>query len=127
MADMYDIESQIMSAWNIVDDLKVINEAICEQDLSIDQISNALLGLEQLYALKFERLFKTYEKVLKIQFHDKNLGFKSTLSGNDNIMDCALNQKPVECRFKCPDYQVCDVCQTPAYRDSLDDHDDIPF
>jgi hypothetical protein len=60
----YDLEQQIMECWHITDDIKIVSEEIIEGDLSKDQISNVLLGLEQLYILRFNKLFRTYEQLL---------------------------------------------------------------
>jgi len=35
-----------------------------ERDISKDEISNILLGLEQLYNQKFSRLFSTFEELM---------------------------------------------------------------
>jgi hypothetical protein len=60
----YDLEQQIMECWHITDDIKILCEEIIEGDLSKDQISNVMLGLEQLYAIRFNKLFRTYEQLL---------------------------------------------------------------
>lgn len=60
-----DIETKIMDCWGITNDLKIINEAILEKDLTKDEINNMLLGVELLYELKFQNLFEEYSKLLK--------------------------------------------------------------
>ena len=69
--DRFDFEQQIMSCWNITTDLKDLNEGVIESNLSKDQISNALMGLEQLYQLRFEKLFRQFETL--IQEHAQTL------------------------------------------------------
>lgn len=69
--DRFDFEQQIMSCWNITTDLKDLNEGVLESDLSTDQISNALMGLEQLYELRFNKLFRQFETL--IQEHAQTL------------------------------------------------------
>ena len=64
MSTVYDLEQQIMECWHITDDIKILTEEVIEGDLSKDQITNVLIGLEQLYALRFNKLFRTYEKHL---------------------------------------------------------------
>ena len=64
MSTVYDLEQQIMECWHITDDVKILSEEVIEGDLSKDQITNVLIGLEQLYAIKFNKLFRTYEKHL---------------------------------------------------------------
>ena len=63
--DRFDLEQQIFGCWNIVDELKVLSEAVCEKNLSTDEVTNILMGLERLYQLKFDKLFLTFEKLVK--------------------------------------------------------------
>jgi len=63
--DRFDFEQQIMSCWNITTDLKDLNEGVIESDLSRDQISNALMGIEQLYELRFNKLFQQFETLVR--------------------------------------------------------------
>lgn len=66
MTDRFDLEQQIMGCWQIVDDLKVLFENVVEdENLTKDSISNVVLGLEQLYQMKFDKLFRTFEQVTK--------------------------------------------------------------
>jgi hypothetical protein len=60
----YDLEQQIMECWHITDDVSVLTEEILEGDLTKDKIVNVLTGLEQLYAIRFNKLFRTYEQLL---------------------------------------------------------------
>ena len=60
--DQFDYEQQIMSCWNITSDLKDLSDEILEGNLSKDQISNVLIGLEQLYNIRFEKLFRIFEQ-----------------------------------------------------------------
>jgi hypothetical protein len=63
--DRFDFEQQIMSCWNVTTDLKDLNEGVLESNLSKDQISNALMGLEQLYELRFNKLFRQFETLIR--------------------------------------------------------------
>ena len=60
--DQFDFEQQIMNCWNITTDLKDLNEGVLESDLSKDQIANTLIGMEQLYNIRFEKLFRIFEQ-----------------------------------------------------------------
>lgn len=60
----YDLEQQIMECWHITDDIGILTEEILEGDLTKDKIINVLTGLEQLYAIRFNKLFRTYEQLL---------------------------------------------------------------
>ena len=49
MANRFLFEQQIMDAWSVVQDLKILHEGVMEKDLTTDQISNILLGMQELY------------------------------------------------------------------------------
>ena len=61
----FDFEQEIMSCWSIVEELKILHEGVMERDLTTDQISNILLGMQELYQLKFNILFDTFEQSLR--------------------------------------------------------------
>lgn len=65
MTIRFDFEQQIMECWRVTDDMKILTEEILEGDYNKDQISNVLIGLEQLYNSRFNKLFRTYEELLK--------------------------------------------------------------
>ena len=60
----FDFEQEIMACWNIVEELKVLHEGVLERDLTSDQVSNILLGLAEIYQLKFDILFSTFEQLV---------------------------------------------------------------
>ena len=62
--DRFTFEQEIFAVWHITDDLKVLLEGILEKDISRDEIANIVLGLEQLYNLKFQRTFDTFEYLI---------------------------------------------------------------
>ena len=64
MKDRFDMEQEVMKCWNVVEDLKVLHEGVLERDLTRDQISNILLGLGEIYQLRFEVLFDTFETMV---------------------------------------------------------------
>jgi hypothetical protein len=65
----FDLEQQIMNCWQIVEDVKLLNEYVLEEGLTKDQISNALLGMEEIYQMKFDKLFRTFESLV----HDRKI------------------------------------------------------
>ena len=67
MADAFDLEQQIMDCWRVVDDISTLNEGLLDYEINADKVANVLIGLKQLYNLKFEKLFRTYEALLKEQ------------------------------------------------------------
>jgi hypothetical protein len=58
--DRFDLEQQIMACWNITDELDMVLKSY--DDLTEDQLLNVLLGLKELYSIKFTRCFETFEK-----------------------------------------------------------------
>ena len=66
MKDRFDLEQQILDCWRIVDDLKFLTEYVIEDSSSTkDSISNVTIGLEQLYQIKFDKLFRTFEELVR--------------------------------------------------------------
>ena len=64
---VYDLEEKILDCWNVTNDIKVLNSAVQDRGLSVDETANVLLGLEYLYELKFQALFDVYTAVLAEQ------------------------------------------------------------
>lgn len=65
MSDRFDLEEGIMDCWSICKDIDHLNKAVLEYDLTKDQISNVLIGLSQLYNIKFESTFNTFSELVK--------------------------------------------------------------
>lgn len=64
MSDRFDFEQQIFAVWNVTNDINTLFEGVVDTDMTQDQIANALLGMHQLYELKFTKLMGMYEKLL---------------------------------------------------------------
>jgi hypothetical protein len=69
--DRFEMETQIMSCWNVTTDLKDLTEGVLEYDMSQDQIANALMGMQELYEIRFDKLFRTFEQL--VNQHGKTL------------------------------------------------------
>lgn len=71
--DRFDLETDIMTCWSVVDDIKELNRCMLDRrKMTEDEISNYLLGLQTIYQVKFERLFETFEKLVQQNaFHDR--------------------------------------------------------
>lgn len=67
MTDRFDLEQSILKCWNVTDDIDMLYENICDRspELTTDEIANSLLGMKQLYELKFEKLFSQFEELVK--------------------------------------------------------------
>lgn len=61
---IFDLEQQILNCWNVTSDLSLLLENVIENDtFNRDNISNVVLGMEELYQLKFDKCFRTFEQV----------------------------------------------------------------
>ena len=65
MSDRFDLEQQIMACWNVTSDIDTLCEGVLESDMTTDQIANILLGIKQLYELKFDKMFRTFEELIQ--------------------------------------------------------------
>lgn len=72
---IFDLEQEIMHCWNVVDDIKVITTWFADDpswegiDGTVqDAIMNKYFGIQELYDVKFQKLFQTFEKVCK-EYH----------------------------------------------------------
>lgn len=64
MKNRFDLEQDIMSAWNTVEDIDLIYHNTDKLKLSAkdcDNLQNQLLGLKHIAELRFQRLFNTFE------------------------------------------------------------------
>ena len=74
MSTQFDLEQRIMQCWNIIDDIRVVytRHLDGEKPLTEDELSNILIGMEQLYDIKFYNLMSTFEKFLK-EIHESKV------------------------------------------------------
>ena len=75
----FDLEQQILNCWNVTDDVQLLYTWIMDSSEAegippkiLDKLANALLGMESMYNLKFERLFNTFEKYLHAKRNEQN-------------------------------------------------------
>ena len=76
MKTQFDLEQRIMQCWSIIDDIDMLYTNVMDapEKLTEDHIANILLGMKQLYDLKFNTLMSTYEKFLK-EKHDEKTNY----------------------------------------------------
>ncbi len=65
MSDRFDLEQNIMQCWNVTDDIQLLLDMYDEMDE--DQMMNYLIGLKQMYQMKFERLWNNFEGCVRAQ------------------------------------------------------------
>ena len=61
----FELESAIMSCWNTCEDIKLVSSKVLEGDATEDELSNALIGIEQLHDMRCEKVFKIFEEMIK--------------------------------------------------------------
>ncbi len=68
--DRFDFEHQIMSCWYVTTDIKDLSEEVLEGDMTKDQITNVLMGMEQMYEIRFNKLFRQFEQLVR-EYHSQ--------------------------------------------------------
>jgi hypothetical protein len=71
---IFDLEQQIQDCWKVTDDIDLITKHLVE-DLDIngqtaDAIVNKYSAIKELYDVKFNQMWKTFEKVCA-EYHGK--------------------------------------------------------
>ena len=59
----FDLEQQILDCWTITSQIDTLLEGVLEHEITRDQIANVLMGLKDLYDIKFDKTFRTFEYV----------------------------------------------------------------
>jgi hypothetical protein len=64
-ANEYDFKQQIMSCWNVIEDLDQFTRAYLDgrEPMSEDQVATYMIGTMTMYNTKFERLFEMFEEL----------------------------------------------------------------
>lgn len=71
MSNLFDLEQQILNCWNVTDEIDQLLWAM-DRGLTEDELSNHLIGLKQIYHVKFQRLFELYENHLQEIYQAKS-------------------------------------------------------
>ena len=98
MSNYFDLEQELMECWGVTKDLDILNKAMDRKKLSVDSISNILLGIHDLIELKYENLYQTIsennnnlllEKVKETELVVKEVSnlFKSVLDSEMDYSD----------------------------------------
>ena len=67
MSRLSDLEPMIMDCWSVCSDLQTLFKQIgdSDRDPTPDELINILLGMDELYQMKFDQLFNMYEELLR--------------------------------------------------------------
>jgi hypothetical protein len=66
--DRFEFEEMIMRCWNVTQDLDVVCDVIesCDMNASDqDKLFNIVIGMKAMYDHKFEKLFESFEQMIK--------------------------------------------------------------
>ena len=73
---IFDLEQEIMKCWNITDDLDMVTKHFVDSPdwegmdgKLCDALMNKYFGIKELYDVRFQRLWDTFEKVCK-EYHE---------------------------------------------------------
>lgn len=66
----YDLEQDIMLAWGTAEDLKLLQGLL---EAASDDVQNALMGIITLHNLRMDKVFSSYEKLLKDRANGNNV------------------------------------------------------
>jgi hypothetical protein len=80
MSKILDLEEHIMNCWTILEQIDTTLQIVDRTECDMDAVSNALIGIKQLYQTKFEVMFETFEEVVG-EYYKKN---KNTYTTTDN-------------------------------------------
>lgn len=74
---IFDLEQQIMQCWNVIDDIDLVTTHFVDSPdwagehfsaKASDALMNKYFGLKEVYDLKFDQMFRTFEEVCK-EYH----------------------------------------------------------
>ena len=68
----FDLEQEIMKCWHIIDDVGLLAEVVMDSprfaDMKpehVDKLHNQLSGIQELYEMRFNKLWETFEQCVK--------------------------------------------------------------
>jgi hypothetical protein len=61
----FDLENRILECWNVTGDIGIVSESMNDYHIPVEQTANTLLGIQKLYELKFQKLWDTFEELIR--------------------------------------------------------------
>jgi len=103
MKDRFDLEQHIMECWNVTSDINMLLESVTDsprfadmQPEHADRIANMLLGVKELYEMRFERLWYTFEDCITTEFHAQESDVSRSVDGRGApAIDCTTDNKAI--------------------------------
>lgn len=56
----FNLEQEIMHCWSLDTDLDLLIEAVCDTDMSKDELANILIGFKHIHKMRMSKLFSTF-------------------------------------------------------------------
>lgn len=69
----FDLEEQIMSLHAIVDHLNDVSYNVLENDMTKDEVADAVHAVAVIAKLKADKIFDVFTQVMKLDSYNKNL------------------------------------------------------
>jgi hypothetical protein len=63
-ADRFKFEQELVQLSSTEDDLDILIENVIEETRDADEISNALIGIQTLFKMRYQRMFNTFEALV---------------------------------------------------------------
>jgi hypothetical protein len=65
----FDLEQGILNCWNICEDMKIVADYVMNtSSIDRDKLANIMIGLSDMYQLKFEKTFSDFEETIKYYY-----------------------------------------------------------
>lgn len=74
----FEFEQQLLKCWTVTDMVNSVTEGTLDHGWNPDQISNALIGIKEIYELEFNKLFGMFERGIS----EKAISDPVTISDN---------------------------------------------
>ncbi len=56
----FDLEAAIMRCWSTADDLDMLADHVMEEDATVDDIVNTLIGIKQMHEIRMTKLWNVF-------------------------------------------------------------------
>lgn len=74
MKTRVDLEDMLMKCWHVTDDIELVITIMEDMELSAkdqDKLMNILIGMKELYNIRFSDTFGVFEDLVKQQYFEK--------------------------------------------------------
>ena len=104
---VHQLEEKIMDCWGVCEDINVVwtEHSDGDEPMSDDEVANVLLGMEQLYNLKFQRLWRVFEELIShggVWLSDEQVAlakenFSKDMNNHDKFPQPGAIQDAIDC------------------------------